>query len=161
MIPFHVLDVVGISEIYEIANELVNWNIRDLNSHEVQMIEQIFLYNIPVEFVRVHANNRIAKKLHIAYVSFRQINYHARLSNDIFIHEMVHVWQYQTFGAVYIYLAWKAQISEEGYDYGKAQALIAELKKGRLFHEFNFEQQAGLDLAILIEVVLMADGPRL
>jgi len=144
MIPFYLIDIFGMSEIYEIVNEVLNWNIRDLNSHEIQMVEQIFLYNLPVEFVRVHSRNRIAKKLHIAYVSFRQINYYERLSNDIFIHEMVHIWQYKTFGAVYIYLAWKAQMSHEGYDYGKAPALIAELKKGKLFHQFNFEQQADI-----------------
>ena len=55
---------------------------------------------------------------------------------------MVHIWQYQLFGAVYIYFAWKAQISKEGYDYGKAQALVAGVKNSKLFYEFNFEQQA-------------------
>jgi len=108
------------------------------------MVEQVFKQNIPVEYLRVHDKNSIAKRLHIAYVSFRQINYNKRLSNDIFIHEMVHIWQYKTFGAVYIYLAWKAQMSKEGYDYGKAEALIENLKKGKLFHEFNFEQQADI-----------------
>lgn len=144
MIPFYVIDLVGLVELYEILNELINWNIRDLSSHEILMIEQIFHFNVPIEYIRVHSNNLIAKKLGIAYVSFRQINYHERLSNDVFIHEMVHIWQYNIFGAVYIYHAWKAQISEEGYDYGSATALIDHVKKGRLFHQFNFEQQADI-----------------
>ena len=144
MIPFFVIDILGLPEFYEVMNELINWNIRDLNSHEIQMINQVFNFNIPIEFIRVHAGNSIAKKLSIAYVSFRQINYFDRLSNDVFIHEMVHVWQYNVFGAVYIYHAWKAQMSEEGYNYGKAAELIVQLKKGKLFHEFNFEQQADI-----------------
>ena len=144
MIPFYVIDLMGLAEIYEIVNELLNWNIRDLNSHEIQMIEQIFNFNIPIEYVRVHDKNSIAKQLSIAYVSFRQVNFNQRISNDVFIHEIVHIWQYNIFGAVYIYHAWKAQMSKEGYDYGASKALIEQLKRGKLFHEFNFEQQADI-----------------
>lgn len=144
MIPFYLIDLLGVAEIYEITNELINWEIRDLNSHEIQMIEEIFHFNVPIEYMRIHSKNSIAKRLNIAYVSFRQINYHQRLSNDVFIHEMVHIWQYNIFGAVYIYHAWKAQMSEEGYDYGSATELIKHMKDGRLFHEFNFEQQADI-----------------
>ncbi len=144
MIPFYVIDLFGLAELYEILNELINWNIRDLSSHEIIMIDQIFKSNSLTKRVRVHAQNNIAKKLRIAYVSFRQINFSERISNDILIHEMVHIWQYKIFGAVYIYFAWKAQMSEEGYDYGSAPALIKAVEQGKLFHEFNFEQQADI-----------------
>ncbi len=142
MLPFYLIDLFGISDLYEIVNELINWNIRDINSHEKLMIEDVFSPEIPISYLRVNPSNLIAKKLRIAYVSFRQINYNGRIPNDIFIHEIVHIWQYHLFGAVYIYFAWKAQISKEGYDYGGSVQLLESIKNGKLFHEFNFEQQA-------------------
>lgn len=142
MFPFYMIDLFGISDLYEIVNELINWKIRDINSHEKFMIKEVFTPDIPINTLRVNPNNQIAKKLRIAYVSFRQVNFNATISNDVFIHEVVHIWQYQLFGAVYIYFAWKAQISKEGYDYGKVPALIKGIQEGKLFHEFNFEQQA-------------------
>ena len=142
MIPFYLIDLLGISDIYEIVNELINWNIRDINAHEKYMIREIFANDIPINHIRINPANLIAKRLRIAYVSFRQINFNSSIPNDIFVHEVVHIWQYQIFGAVYIYFAWKAQMSKEGYHYGKAPALVKSLREGKLFHEFNFEQQA-------------------
>lgn len=142
MIPFYLIDLFGISDLYEIANELINWKIRDINSHEKLMIQDVFAPDIPINHLRVNPSNIIAKKLRIAYVSFRQINYNRNIPNDIFIHEIVHIWQYQLFGAVYIYFAWKAQMSNEGYDYGGSSKLVESIQAGKLFHQFNFEQQA-------------------
>lgn len=142
MIPFYLIDLLGISDLYEIMNELINWKIRDINSHEKLMVSEMFTPVIPINQLRINPKNLIAKKLRIAYVSFRQINFNSSIPNDIFIHEIVHIWQYQIFGAVYIYFAWKAQMSQEGYNYGNASALIKAIENGKLFHEFNFEQQA-------------------
>ena len=142
MVPFYIVDLLGISDLYEIINEFINWNIRDINSHEKHMIAEMFTRDIPLDLLRVNPKNLIAKRLRIAYVSFRQINFNSSIPNDIFIHEIVHIWQYQIFGAVYIYFAWKAQMSQEGYKYGDAPALIKAIRNGKLFHEFNFEQQA-------------------
>jgi len=141
-IPFYLIDLLGISELYEIINELINWSIRDIQSHEVLMGNEIFNDDFQLDFVRINSNNRIAKKLRIAYVSFRQINFSESIPNDIFIHELVHIWQYQKFGAVYIYKSWKAQLSKEGYNYGSMKGLNLAFKSSKMFHEFNFEQQA-------------------
>lgn len=142
MIPFYLIDLLGVCELYEIGNELINWKIRDINSHENLMIKELFPADIPIDLLRINPDNILAKQMSIAYVSFRQVNFNARISNDVFVHEIVHIWQYQLFGAVYIYFAWKAQISKEGYDYGRSPALIKGLKNGKLFLDFNFEQQA-------------------
>ena len=57
------------------------------------------------------------------------------------VHELVHVWQYQKFGSLYIALALQAQFSAERYDYGGLHQLIR--KQGIPFaYAFNFEQQA-------------------
>ncbi len=141
-IPFYVIDLLGISELYEILNELTNWKIRDIHSHEILLANEIFKDDFRVNLVRINNNNRIAKKLRIAYVSFRQINFFDAIPNDIFVHELVHIWQYQKFGAVYIYKAWKAQLSKEGYKYGLINGLLDASKTSKNFCQFNFEQQA-------------------
>ncbi len=143
MIPFYLIDLLGICELYEIINELINWKIRDLNHHESLLIDKIFNKNsVDKTHLRISPANFLSKKFQIAYVSFRQINFHNYISDDVFIHEVVHLWQYQKFGAVYIYFAWKAQLSEEGYNYGQVDTLIKAFRGGKLFHQFNFEQQA-------------------
>lgn len=141
-IPFYVIDLFGISEIYEILNELINWNIRDIHNDEILLAKEIFKEDFRIDLVRINDSNIIAKKLRIAYVSFRQINFSKAIPNDIFVHELVHIWQYQKFGAVYIYKAWKAQISKEGYKYGSASGLALARESSKHFYEFNFEQQA-------------------
>lgn len=60
----------------------------------------------------------------------------------VLIHELVHVWQYQHFGAVYIGKALKAQKSKEGYNYGGMENLYHQMLKGNTLTHFNFEQQA-------------------
>lgn len=62
----------------------------------------------------------------------------------LLIHELVHVWQYERLGSVYIPLALKAQHSKEGYDYGGVQALQQALATGRDLLDFNLEQQADI-----------------
>ena len=81
------------------------------------------------------------KKLARAYVSFNLINYNSSLPKSIFIHECVHIWQYQQFGSVYILRALQAQRSKAGYDYGGVEALYSAMISRMSFMDFNFEQQ--------------------
>lgn len=141
MLVFYLLDLVGIPEIYEILNELINWNIRDLNAEEKVLAFEVFGSNLDLSHIRIHSRNLVARQLKIAYVSFRQINFYGLISNGIFVHEMVHVWQNQIFGSAYIYHALKAQCSKEGYDYGGIENLNVAYETGKKFHHFNFEQQ--------------------
>jgi len=80
--------------------------------------------------------------LYFAYVSFNTINCIKEIPYSTLIHELVHIWQYQRYGSVYIYRALKAQNSKAGYDYGGSRVLIDELKNEYGLLSFNFEQQA-------------------
>jgi RHS repeat-associated protein len=90
----------------------------------------------------------------------------ARKNKALFIHELTHVWQYQTKGWIYAPRALGAQITT-GYDYRipdpnskklvdspsvtifsgklpKDESLIEERKKGKTLSDFNEEQQADI-----------------
>ena len=61
---------------------------------------------------------------------------------ELLVHELVHVWQFQHFGAVYIPRALKAQFTKEGYNYGGVEGLASAFRKGKSIQDFNYEQQA-------------------
>ena len=56
------------------------------------------------------------------------------------IHELVHVYQFETVGSIYISQALRAQ-RREGYDYGGWEQLAEDHKGGKRFCDFNREQQ--------------------
>ena len=58
--------------------------------------------------------------------------------------ELVHIWQYERFGSVYIYYALMAQKSLMGYNYGGASALSDAINTGKQLKDFNFEQQGDI-----------------
>ncbi|GLR16467.1 hypothetical protein GCM10007940_10820 [Portibacter lacus] len=104
----------------------------------MEIARPIFLDSIHWDHIRVNGQNSIAKKFHIAFVSFHSIHFHRGISDPVFIHELVHVWQYEKFGSAYIIRALHAQRTKAGYHYGGELALY---DKKRLL-EFNFEQMA-------------------
>ena len=84
------------------------------------------------------------KRQHIYYVSFFTINAWGAFRPDIFIHEMMHIWQYQQLGAVYIPQALLAQRTELGYNYGGLPPLQEAMQADNGFAPFNLEQQADI-----------------
>jgi len=60
----------------------------------------------------------------------------------LLIHELMHVWQYERIGAMYIPLALRAQHTTVGYNYGGVSYLKHNGHKG--LWDFNLEQQADL-----------------
>ncbi len=81
-----------------------------------------------------------------AITLFRTINlpakgHHSRGNLDLLVHEMVHVFQFEKIGSVYIWGAIQAQKSPEGYDYGGWENLTAKRESGKVFSSFNREQQ--------------------
>jgi len=144
MIFFYLLDLFTIPEIYEILMEITFITSRDLTKHEKRVAKTIFGDNIELQFVRMNSKNQLARSLKIAYVSFNHINYFTSIPDQILVHELVHVWQYQHFGSVYIYKALKAQNSEKGYNYGSVITLAEiQLENGNILN-FNFEQQGDI-----------------
>ena len=76
----------------------------------------------------------------LAYVLFNTINYHGHCEKGVLVHEFIHIWQYQQYGATYIALALAAQRTHEGYDYGG----VERIRQASSFHDFNAEQQGDI-----------------
>ncbi|MBK8516326.1 MAG: hypothetical protein IPL55_08565 [Saprospiraceae bacterium] len=142
---FYLLDIFGLPEIHQSLNRLFKWNTRLLTKEEEELGKSIF--GDSVDFLRVRIDDKAVmgtKKMALAYVSFNTINYRYKIKPEIFIHEMVHIWQYQRFGSIYIGRAIKAQKSKEGYDYGGVANLYKTMLRGGTLLNFNFEQQADI-----------------
>jgi hypothetical protein len=76
-----------------------------------------------------------------AFTSFHTINLPNRADLPIVVHELVHVYQYEKAGSLYLGQAIHAQATV-GYGYGKDQGLINDRKKGKHYKDYNREQQA-------------------
>ena len=80
-----------------------------------------------------------------AFTTFHTINLtksggHTRAHLDIVVHELVHVFQYERVGSVYIWQAIRAQRTD-GYSYGGWRKLIKDRENGSHFRSYNREQQ--------------------
>lgn len=138
----YLLDLLLIPDVIELVLVWVRPNTRLLNCEEKKYVTKYFNDKVNTHNVRV--NNKIHKWMAsstIAFVTFNTIHYSSTISIPVFIHEMVHIWQYQKFGSVYIYRALKAQNSKEGYDYGGVESLYVKMLNNHIFTDFNFEQQ--------------------
>ena len=62
------------------------------------------------------------------------------------IHELTHVWQFQSMGWDYLFQALDAQkkLGAKAYDFGGEEGLKAQRKRGRKLREFNLEQQGDI-----------------
>jgi len=141
-----ILDLFGISELYETACDFYKKETRPLNGFELIMAKEIFGNSIEYDRVRIDEMAEIAcKKGFLKYVSFNTINSWGTMSDSIFIHEMVHVWQYQKIGMAYIPKALKVHLTDGmSYNYGGVLALkkIKAVQGGLL--DFNYEQQGDI-----------------
>ena len=139
---FYLSDLTFVPDIVELFFVWFYPGIRLLNENERKYAKEYFGNRLNLDNIRM--NNRIhqrLEKLAVAFVSFNTINFAEIISLPIFIHELVHIWQYQKFGSVYIYRALKAQSSPEGYDYGGLENLYTKMLNNYVFTDFNFEQQ--------------------
>lgn len=140
---FLLFDLFLIPEIYETWMNLVKWHTRSLSNSEKRLAHSVFGQAIKLDLVRVDEKAYLGCRTHhVIYVSFYTINAWGTFRPDILIHELVHVWQYQKMGSVYIPRALKAQRTREKYDYGGVSALRKCLADGGTLHDFNLEQQA-------------------
>src|SRR5690606_37947821 len=98
-----------------------------------------------VEKVRMHyKQSRLTRRFARAYVTFYIVHYEREMSPSLFMHEMVHVAQYHSFGSMYIGRCLVAQYSKEGYDYGGLPGIRSAMSSGKRLSDFNFEQQAAI-----------------
>lgn len=154
---FHMADKLCLPGVLVFLNGILKPGTRRLSGKEQGLAHTVFGATIDYETVRVDERAWIAcKRYGIAYVSFNVINCWGALSDAHFIHEMVHIWQYQRHGAVYIPRALWAQRTPAGYNYGGVEALQQALAGGKGFTDFNYEQQAD----IMADYFCLATGAR-
>lgn len=141
----YLLELLGIGEIYELLSDIFKYNSRPLTLREIQMAQTVYGNHIDYRRVRIDEYAYLGpKQQRFCYVSFNLINSWRPMSDATFIHELVHVWQYQQMGAVYMAKAVLAQHSREGYNYGGVEALKAALQAGKTIKDFNLEQQGDI-----------------
>jgi hypothetical protein len=138
---FQLSDLFFLFDIYEISTNLIKKSTGTLTNEEILTGKSIFKNKIDWNVVMHDKNAWSAKpRICLAYVSFNTINSRQNLPDDILIHELTHVWQYQNFGAGYIVNALAAQKSLERYNY----AYYTDWSDTPEFLHFNAEQQADL-----------------
>ena len=141
----YLLECLGLGETYETLMDFVKFNTRPLSPREIELAKTIYGNNIRYKRVRVDKYALIGpRQARFCYVSFYIINSWKGMSDSTLIHELMHVWQYEKGGAVYMPRAIRAQYSKMAYDYGGVEALKECLLKGQNFKAFNFEQQADI-----------------
>ncbi len=92
-----------------------------------------------------------------AFTIFHTVNlprsgWHSREHIDLLVHELVHVYQFERVGSVYIYQALRAQRTN-GYGYGGWSQLIKDRGQGLHFKDYNREQQGQIAQDYCREVI--------
>lgn len=139
------IDLIALPELYDCCTNACKPGVRELNEVEFDSALEIFKDSIPLADVRIDQHARLGpKQWRFAYVSFFTINAYGKMPIHLLIHELVHVWQYMSYGSMYIVHALFAQHSDMGYNYGGLDALKEVMTRGGDLTDFNFEQQADL-----------------
>ncbi len=148
---FLVADLLFFPEFLMLLNRIFKPDTRRLSEREIALARSIFGETIDYQKVRLDEKSFVGcRQFRFAYVGFYFVNSWGQLSDPVLIHELVHVWQFQRLGSVYIPRALWAQRTPEGYNYGG----ISALKKALERHErethtsallsFNYEPQADI-----------------
>lgn len=141
----YICDLVGVSELYESSMDIVKFNTRPLTSEETALVTRYFGDQLAVRRIRIDSwAFGGPKSHHFAYVSFYTINSWGPLQRETFVHELIHIRQYEQLGAVYIPRALRAQHSEHGYNYGGTSELLTATELGQGLNYFNLEQQGDI-----------------
>ncbi len=144
---FRTLDFIRLPWLIEACWRLTTWPGR-LTASEIAEASQVFgADTVDYGSVRVAHGGLLPLFFSLnkgrAFVLFRTVNLPRRSRSsrenlDILTHELVHVFQYQLVGSVYIWQALRAQRAE-GYGYGGWEALAAAPRPS--YSSFNREQQ--------------------
>lgn len=144
-LAFYLLDLFALPQLYETWMDFFKWNTRPLSPVETAIARSVFGNSLDYSKILLDERAKVAcQKHHILYVSFYTVNSWGAFQRPILIHELVHVWQYDKMGAVYIPRALHAQFTKEGYNYGGVPALTKVMKTGGSLLDFNLEQQADI-----------------
>jgi hypothetical protein len=142
-LPLQVLDACKVTDLYQWSADILKKSSRPLSEKEIELAQSIFGNALPYSKIRIDEKAYLGPRFsNFAYVSFYTVNCWGELSESTFIHELVHIWQYERFGAAYIVQALQAQHTKEGYDYGGVGTLYALRDEKKGLQALNFEQQA-------------------
>jgi hypothetical protein len=139
------LEILGLGEAYETLMDFVKFNTRSMTSEEVAKASGVFGATVQFNLVRIDERAFIGPSwTDREYTSFHTISGWGAISDDTLIHELAHVWQYETSGAIYMPQAIHAQIKRGAgaYDYGGVANLQAKKTAGQGIKAFNREEQA-------------------
>ena len=138
-----ILDLFGLMELYESLMDLLKFNTRPLHDWEIELARSVYGDSIRYHRVRIDQLAFLGpRKYHLVYVSGFTINSWGYMNNSLLIHELMHIWQYQRLGLVYIPKALRAFHSVENYNYGGISRLRrVKAAQGNIW-SFNLEQQA-------------------
>jgi len=143
-LTFLLLELTGIFDLYDMLASFLK-KVRPLNEREIGIARSVFGNSIAFERVRVDEWAYLGPRQgNFCYVSCNTINSWGIMDDSILIHELMHVWQYQHLGIVYIPRALAAQFSAEGYHYGGVKTLQIAIANRKKLLDFNYEQQADL-----------------
>lgn len=138
-------DIIGLPEFIEILHELFNWKLRSMSNQEDLLARKYFKNAIDLKNIRINnADFIFSKRMNIAFVSFYTINFHKGISAATFVHELVHIWQFENFGSPYIVRSLRAQFSKAGYDYGGVKSISLGGHENNRLLDYNYEQMAEL-----------------
>lgn len=141
----YLLELVGIGEVYETITDFLKFNTRAMTGREIAVAKTIYGNQINYRRVRLDGYAMLGpKQQQICYVSFYLINSWGNMSDALLIHELVHIWQYEQMGAVYMPRALAAQASSVGYNYGGVAGLQNALDETGDLRSFNLEQQGDI-----------------
>ncbi len=137
------LEVFGIGELYETITDFGKTKTRLLQNWEIEMAQSVYGNSIDYQQVRIDETAWMGpKQYNFCYVSFNLINSWSKMPNHILIHELMHIWQYQQMGAIYMVRALIAQHTKMGYNYGGIDGIKTKVAEGSTLFDFNLEQQA-------------------
>lgn len=152
VLVFRLFDLVGIPELWSLLLRAVA-HVSPLTGEEIGAAAAILgptaLRYADVRVAEGGALDLIFKRNEgRAFATFHTINLptfgpHRRANFAVLLHELVHVYQYERTGGLYIAEAIYAQHTA-GYDYGGPDDLAACLAHGICYRNFNREQQAQL-----------------
>ena len=146
---FQVLDVLQVPRLLEFILHLLV-NVTQLTAEELEAAGQVLGPNaIDYSAARVGEGrllplyfminrNRATTLFHTILLPSK--GRHTRGHLDLFVHELVHVYQFEKVGSLYIWQAIVAQMGV-GYRYGGLDGLEERRKDGQTFSDFNREQQ--------------------
>lgn len=156
------LDALHAPGIFEIIWHIFT-KVSELSEREIYAASSVIGINsLPYGTVRVAESGLLRLIFRIrgnrAFTTFHTINLprlgnHSRQNLDIIVHELVHVYQFELVGSIYIWQALRAQ-KTNGYDYGEWQQLGEDWSNGKHFRNYNREQQGQIAQDYYNEVIV-------